>query len=207
MESFYQGEDMEHVLPCDTFVRLTNALKNMPKDDPWCRSVRLETNLAIVTNRFYLVIERLESVAPSVLHIPADPVLIEQCKTEAVYHSKMHIVANDMLKFASLKTSLGYQFAGNAGLYLDAPNVMDRWREIIPDSMPKKSKGSMCLWTADLANIAESSPSGQIVFPEHIDWSQPVVIRDAVDPNWCAFFYVRESDNPHDPAIIPGWLR
>lgn len=198
---------MEHVISCETFVRLTNALKHMPKDDPWCKSVRLEGNLAIVTNRHYLVIERLETEAPSVLHIPTDPTLIEQCQSEAVYHSKMHIVANDMLKFASLKTSLGYQYAGNAGLYLDSPNVMDRWREIIPDSLPKKSKGSMCLDLPALTNIVESSPSGQIVFPEHIDWSQPVVIRDLVDSNWCAFFYVRESDNPHDPATIPGWLK
>lgn len=198
---------MEHIISCETFVRLSNVLKFMPKDDPWCKSVRLEGNLAIATNRFYLVIERLETTAPSVLHIPADPILIEQCRTEAVYHSKMHIVANDMLKFASLKTSLGYQYAGNAGLYLDEPNVLDHWREIVPESMPKKSKGSICLWADALLNIVESSPSSQIVFPEHVDWSQPVVIRDAIDPNWCAFFYVRESDNPHDAAVIPGWLR
>lgn len=198
---------MEHVISCETFVRLTNALKHMPKDDPWCKSVRLEGNLAIVTNRHYLVIERLETEAPSVLHIPADPILIEQCQSEAVYHSKMHIVANDMLKFASLKTSLGYQYAGNAGLYLDSPNVMDRWREIIPQTLPKKSKGSMCLNGPELLSIIESSPSGRVVFPEHVDWTQPVVIRDAVDPHWCAFFYVRESEDPHDPASIPGWLK
>lgn len=198
---------MEHVISCETFARLCNVLKHMPKDDEWCNSIRLEGNVAIVTNRFYLVVERLETTAPSVLHIPADPILIEQCAKEAPYHSKLHIVANDMLQFASLKTSLGYQYPGNAGLYINKENVIDRWREIIPASLPKKSKGSMCLNTAELKNIAESSPSGQIVFPEHIDWTQPVVVRDAVDPNWCAFFYARESENPHDPATIPGWVK
>jgi hypothetical protein len=85
--------------------------------------------------------------------------------------------------------------------------VIDRWREIIPTTLPKKSKGSMCLDTSALANIAESSPSGKIVFPEHIDWTLPVVIRDAVDPNWCCIFYVRESNDIHDPATIPGWVK
>lgn len=197
----------EHIIPCETFVRLTNVLKFMPKDDPWCKSVRLEGNLAIVTNRQYIAIERLDTVAPSVLHIPADPALIDQCAKEAVFHSKMHIVANDMLKFASLKTSLGYQHTGNAGLYLDGVNVIDRWRDILPTAPVKKSKGSMCLELGAVANLIESSPSGKIVFPEHIDWTVPVVVRDAVDPNWCAFFYVRESDNIHDPATIPGWIK
>lgn len=198
---------MEHIIPCETFARLVNVLKYMPKDDPWCKSVRLEGNLAIATNRQYIVIERLETTAPSVLHIPADPVLIEQCAKEAAFHGKMHIVANDMLKFASLKTSLGYQYPGNAGLYLDTLNVVDRWREVIPEALPKKSKGCMTLYTQQLANLAESSPSGQLIFPEHVDWTVPVVVRDAVDPNWCAFFYVRDSEKLNDPAHIPGWIR
>jgi len=198
---------MEHIISCETFARLSNVLKHMPKDDPWCRSIRLDGNLAIATNRQYLVIERLETVAPSVLHITADPILIEQCVKEAAFHSKMHIVANDMLRFASLKTSLGYQFPGNAALYLNSSNVLDRWREVIPTAMPKKSKGSMCLALGEINNLAESSPSGTIIFPEHIDWTQPIVVRDAIDSNWAAIFYVREAENPHEPATIPGWLR
>ena len=198
---------MEHIIPCETFARLCNVLKFMPKDDPWCRSIRLDGNMAIATNRFYIAIERLDTSVASVLHIPADPVLIEQCVKEAPFHSKMHIVANDMLRFASLKTSLGYAYPGNAGVYLDTLNPVDRWREIVPTSLPKKSKGSMCIDTAMLASLAESSPSGKITFPEHIDWTLPVVVRDAVDPNWCGIFYVRESDNPHDPATIPGWAK
>lgn len=198
---------MEHIIPCETFARLTNVLKYMPKDDPWCQSIRLEGNFAIASNRFYLVVERLETTAPSVLHIPADPALIEQADKEAMFHGKMHIIANDILKFASLKTSLGYQYPGNAGLYLDQPNTLDAWRNIVPKDLPKKSKGSMCLFLDPLKNLIETSPSKTITFPENIDWTQPIVVRDAVDPNWCAFFYVRESKNPHDPATIPGWIR
>ena len=179
----------------------------MPRVDPWCNSVRLEQNLAIVTNREYLVIERIDNPATEPLHILADPALIAQCLTEATYHSKLHIVGNSMLRYASLKTSMGYQFPDNAGLYLDEPCSIADWRTVIPPAMAKKAKGSMCIEAAALANVAQSSPSGRITLPEFVDWSLPVVARDAVDPNWCAFFYVREADNPHEPATIPGSLK
>jgi len=198
---------LEHTIPCETFARLCNVLKYMPRDDPWCNSVRLEQNLAIVTNREYLVIEKIDNPAAEPLHVVADPTLIEQSRTEAIYHSKLHIVANSMLRYASLKTSMGYQFAGNVGLYLNEPCLIESWRTVIPVAMAKKSKGSMCIEAGALTNIALSSPSGRITLPEHVDWSLPVVARDAVDPNWCAFFYVREADNPHEPATIPGWVR
>ena len=197
----------EHTIPCETFARLCNVLKYLPRADPWCNSVRLEQNLAIVTNREYLVIERIDNPADEPLHVPADPALIAQCLTEATYHSKLHIAANSMLRYAALKTSMGYQFPGNAGLYLDEPCDLERWRSVIPTTMAKKAKGSMCLEAGALANIALSSPSGRITLPEFVDWSLPVVARDAVDPNWCAFFYVREADQPHEPATIPGWLK
>ena len=198
---------MEHTIPCETFARLCNVLKYMPTDDPWCNSVRLERGLAIVTNRQYLAIEKIDNQVDEPLHVIADPALIAQCQVEAMYHGKLHIVANSMLKYASLKSTMGYQFPGNAALYLDTKCDPERWRDIVPRELPKKSKGSMSLECGALANLVESSPSGRIIFPEQIDWSVPVLVRDAVDPNWCAVFYVRESGQIHEPATIPGWLK
>jgi hypothetical protein len=154
-----------------------------------------------------MVVERIEPSNPASLHIIPDPALVAAAEKEIGFHSKISIVANDFLKFASAKTTLGYQHPTNVALYSDHPNELEKWRGVVPVDPHESAKGSMCLWTRDLQWLAATSPSGQIVFPRVIDWTKPVLVRDAVDDRWFGVFYVRESDNPHKPAVVPGWFR
>lgn len=196
-----------YTIPCETFARLARLLDATDSNDPWVNSIRLESNLAIVTSRTMLAVERLPVTnddAP--IHIVTSPDLVTACAGEASFNGSLEVVVNDALRWASAKTTFGFQLPTNATVWSDVPNPLDRWRSIVPSDAPTKSKGSLCLWTDQLQHLVAASPSHQIVFPAVIDWTVPVLIRDAVDENWFAVFYVRKSDNPHKPAIKPEWL-
>jgi hypothetical protein len=55
--------------------------------------------------------------------------------------------------------------------------------------------------------LIKSSPSGGVVFPEFIDSSKPVMIRDSLKPNWAGVFIpdVSKGSTKHKPAEIPEW--
>ncbi len=199
----------DYTIPCETYARLSKMQENHPSDDPWCDSIRLEDNYAIATNRYYLIVERLDPTVVSrpALHIKIDPALLAVAQSEAPLHGKIHIAAVDVLKHASAKTTFGYSHPDNIGLYLDDPNDLDRWRSIIPTEEPIVGAGSMGLNVESIATLVSTSPSGKVTFPEIIDWTQPVIVNDAVDPNWFAVFYVREHTNLHTAARLPRWFK
>ena len=198
---------IEHTIPCETYVRLAKLLDYDPMGDPWCKSVRLEDGYAIVTNRQMMVVERIDCPNPAPFHLVIDPVLLQAAETEAPMHSKLHITAIDAIKTASAKTTLGYSFTGNAGLYLDEMNVIDSWRERVPTEIVAASNGSMRLCLKSMQSLLATSPSGAVTFPEIVDWAKPVVVNDEVDPNWFAVFFVRRGENPHNPARLPAWFK
>lgn len=195
-----------HTIPCDTYVRLSKLSNAKRSDDPWAHSIRIDNGCAMATNRELMVVERIEPSNPEPLHIAIDLVLIAAAEKEIGFHSSLSIVSNPFLKFASAKTTLGYQHPNNAALYLGEPNELDRWREIVPLEPHEESKGSMQLETHHLQWLAQTSPSGNITFPRVIDWTKPVIVRDAIDDRWFGVFYVREADGPHKPAVLPGWF-
>lgn len=197
----------DHIIPCETYVRLSRLLQADLPDDPWINSIRLDSGMAIVTNRTMMVVEKLTKPCnPAPLHVVVDPALVAACEAEIAFKSDLNIVANDALRFASAKTTFGYQHTGNAALYLLDANPVDRWREVVPREMPTKSKGSLCLWVDQLQHLVAASPSKQITFPSVVDWTVPVIVRDAVDDGWFGVFFVRKSENPHKAATVPGWL-
>lgn len=199
---------MEHIISCEAYVRLSSAIMRLPAGDtPWSASIRLDGGCAVATNMCYMIVEKIDQGGAEPVHLSLDPALIAQAAQEMTFSSKMHVLGNEMLQFASVKTSLGYQHPGNAGYYNSSDNRIARWRDVIPAALPKKPKGCMSLELGPISTLAECAPSKRIVFPEVIDWTVPVVIRDAVDPNWCAVFYVREAENPVPPATIPAWVR
>jgi len=197
----------EYVIPCEVFARLSNLLAiSYDETDEWCNSVRIDRGCAMVTNRHFMVVERIDCDLPDPVHIVADPVLIEQCRKEAQYHSKLHIAVVPAIKYASAKTTFGYQYPGNAALWLAAPNELDKWRSIIPDNVSATSHGGMLLDLEGLKCMIATSPSGRIVVEQNVDFTKPVIVNDAVDPNWFGVFSARE-DKLHNPAIIPKWVK
>lgn len=197
-----------YTIPCDTFVRLaTIAQKPRFQGSRWLKTVRIENGVAIASNRALIVVERLETGSPGIIHIPADPTLIEKCRAEIPYHSNLFIAAVETVGMASAKTTLGYNHPGNAIFTSTDPNELDEWRSKVPTKYPAQPKGAMCWDTEQIALLAASAPSGSVIFPDIVDATQPIIVRDPVDPRWFAMF---QSDTPHSmkqPAVVPEWFK
>lgn len=198
----------DFIIPCETIYRLSRILITPHENaTEWTRTLRIDHGAAIVTNRSVIVIERViggNGIAH--LHLTLD--LIEQCRKEAAFKSSLTITVNEALRFATAKTSLGYIAPGNCCMWSTAVNELDRWKEIAEQARPivKKSKGAM-FWNGEtIAALAGASPSGAIVFPEHIDISLPVVVRDAFDPDWVGLFCSTGQDDQRKPARLPDWV-
>lgn len=73
---------------------------------------------------------------------------------------------------------------------------------------PKENKGFMYWDLYQIQTIFECSPSGEIIFPEYIDCTKPIVVADSIDSNWLGVFIARsESDKLLKPAKLPEWLK
>lgn len=195
-------------IPCDTFVRLANVIHTLPDDiEPVFRCVRIDNGCAIATDRNFMAIEKITDV-PGIVHVIPSLALINQCRVEAGFNGTLTITVNDMLKYAVAKTSLGYVHPENVGQWFEGPNLLDRWHEIVmqANEPAQRSIGGM-YWDCDgIAKLANSSPSGRVVFEEKIDATRPSLIRDTSDYSWLGVFNPFTSTQSYQPASMPSWV-
>lgn len=206
---------MEISINCETFVRLAkvaNTLKPDHDKGEYLRSIWLEVEegdtIAVATNVNIAAIEYLgRDVGPNVsMNVTVDEALINQCITETPFNSKITFTLNSALKFITAKTSLGYVYPSNAGVFTDGKNEFETWREWLPDEMPKKANGGMFSKLDNLVTLASSAPTGSVIFPEKIDRTKPVVVNDVHDENWIGLFIPTPSAGKiPDPVSIPTW--
>ncbi len=215
---------MTFKIPCETFLRLSHAATPIPgKDQPHCFCVRIEyvdgQAYAIATNSLIAAVQYLGSVPPEfnyAVSIVPDAALLAQCAIEKDFDGELTIdvIVNEFMKFASVKTSFGYVQPGNCayfppdGMNYSPWQELGSWRKMAPLELPKKSKGFMFMETEQITLLGKASPSGRLVFPPFIDSSLPVVVNDAVDPEWFGLFLPREEKRPSNlsPAILPEWF-
>lgn len=210
---------MDFIIPCETFARLANLVKDFGANEPrqYLKSVYIEhidgNAFAVATNSKIAAIEFLGKVAfgNGSVNVVADPALIQQCKTEAPFNSALTVSVNEVLKFATAKTALGYSYPGNAALITERTEFHD-WRNWTPDKPVAKSKGAMFWNTENIALLGSSSPSGRLLFPEFIDATKPVVIRDITDENWFGLFMPNRLADGEvitymEGAKLPEWFK
>jgi hypothetical protein len=199
----------DYVIPCETFVRLTAVLRHMPKNaDHWFNSVRIDNGIALCCNRRLLVMEAIGGPS-GVIHIRADPVIIDQCRTEAPFGSTLTITAIPELGISNAVTTLGASWANILVTGPGAPTDYDRWRSVVerartPAPAPR---GGMFWDTDEIRNIGDASPSGRLVFEQVIDVSRPTLIRDVTDYNWLGVFNPDDDGHNFPPATLPTWVR
>ncbi len=199
----------EITLPCETFLRMSRVIEDLPSDyhASWS-TLRFENGNIIATDRSFMAIENFSGEKFEPFHIIPDAALLAQCETESKFNSRMTIIVNPMLKFAVIKTSLGYQTTSNA-LYTDEiDSAWGKWREVVGRCRePAERANGAMFWSVDgLHRLASSSPSGLIVFEETIDINRPALIRDVKDYHWIGLFHPVSVKDHYSAATLPSWL-
>lgn len=202
---------MQFAIKCETFVRLNSVLQQIKPANEHLRSIYIECKsgnlIAVATNGTIAAIELLGQVsAPDAhMHLSVDPLLIAQASQEAPLGGSLHVVFTAMLNHAAVKSTFGYQFAGNGAVF-PTNDIVRKWRGII-DKIETPSP--MIINAESIANLGYASPSGSLVFPEVIDGSKPVVVRDLHDPNWFGLFLPTFFDEgkriKRNAATYPEW--
>lgn len=214
---------MNFEIPAETFVRLAGVTRRIPvgldeTEIKYLRCVRLERVnghvFAIASNRKVAAIYHFMDTVigvDGVAHITIDPALIKQCETEKPFNSSLYITVIPELQMASVKTTLGYNYPGNGMIHF-AETPLDNWRKWVPDEPITETNGAMSWNIEDMEALNRASPSGEIAFPEFIDASAPVILRDIKSPDWLGMFMPnRVDDNGRGytvtPAELPTWFK
>lgn len=205
---------MQVEISCEIYSRMSEIPLCLADGDQrkYFRSIYIERHnqqlFLVVTNGALAAIEHIgpNDGPDERTAIAIDQALIDQCQREVQYNSNLVIVANDVLSYTTIKTTFGYNHPGNMMVTLPANNHFDNWRKWAPDEMPTKNKGAM-FWASALINaLAIASPTGGICFPEFIDVTKPVVVRDKDSANWFGLFMPTTDDGDKiEPATVPDW--
>lgn len=200
-------------IPCDTIARMSHLLPAFGEDriDEAFASFRLDNGKVLACNRQFLAIEEVEPFE-GVFYIRNDPVLVEQCKTEAVYSSVIEFTPVPSLQYTTAITTMGWKCAENIGVWPTAPSDYDLWRERIlaPAMEPlAATTGPMMLDTQLLGQLAMTSPSGRLVLEKYTDpMNRPTAVRDIDSAHWVGFFRPHITDGKtHAAATVPGWCK
>lgn len=199
---------MQVQINADVFVRFANLARNLPANDPrnYLRSVMVEVangNAFIVaTDSRFMAVQRLGEMAGEFRAcVLADDVLTGQAAAEIPFSSSLFISAE------KVTTALGFMYPGNP--FISAPlgkiNEMFTWRSLLQVKV-ENAGGTMFIDTARMQALINTSPSGRVLFPPKIDIAKPIVVKDAVDPDWLGVFLGRTEDAPLSYGSLPGWF-
>lgn len=207
---------MKFEIKCSTFVRLASVCSFFDpavklEDRAKVNTVRLEKvkgkTIAISTNRYIMAVELLPHFDPSpdgVCHVVLDPTLIGQCKFDSLLDATLTINTIPEIALGQASTSTGWSFGGNACHWFDE-TPLDRWREIAEKNVGK-SQYVMSWNLPHVQSLFESSPTGKIYFPRHIDATRPITLRDMGDESWVGIFIPSiDSKDRITEAELPDW--
>lgn len=206
---------MNFKLPTDIYLKLQNICDYFPSNitdrvRESINCVRLEYKngkyFALSTNSQIMSVYYLGHIGleDAVAHLVIDQKLVNQCMQESPFMSVIELSVFEELTIGNLKTSLGYEFPDNACVFHDYTPLND-WFRWVPDAPATKPNASMKLDEHLLSMLSESSPSTSLVFPTTIDHTQPVIVRDLHDENWCGVLKPGEFTEEEDFVTIPQW--
>lgn len=208
---------MQFNMKCETFVRLNEVLRYFkPNDDRKdFKSILIECKAghitATATNGLVLACEFIgPSDGPNAsMNLTIDPALLKQCAVEASMSGLLNVIYVEQLKYATIKTTFGYQYPGNGALFFEKYTARDKWRAVINKRVDPHP---MIIEADRMAELGRASPTGNLVFPTDIDGSCPVIVTDAHADNWFGMFM--PSDHDHNgnrvirpAATYPEWIK
>lgn len=205
---------MTFTIRCGTFARLAHAANqfyNASPHRPSLNCVRLErrseTVLAIATNSRILAVERIgtnDKQPDGEVCVALDPVMLDYAN--ANQDDLFFIAPVPGVPWATVKSMMGWSFAGNAMHVWDGPDYPN-WRAHIPSILPENSRGFVYLYSELIKDLGRSSPSGHLALPFVVDSRRPTMVRDGSNSDWFGVFIPSPDDVPTlRAAEIPEWL-
>lgn len=196
-------------LSCETFLRISRVIADLPSDmhASWS-TLRFEEGCIIATDKSFMAIENFTTAQFTPFHILPDAALLAQCENEAQFNGRMTIVVNEMLKFAVVKTSFGFQTTTNVLYTGEIDPAWEKWRGVVSQCKePATRTNGPMFWAVEgIQRLASSSPSGMIVFEELIDVNRPTIIRDTKDYHWLGVFHPTSMQDHYTAATLPNWV-
>lgn len=201
---------MQIQIPCETIQRIARIINVIPPDEnrEWLRSVFIERKRDHVwigaTNATFAAIQYMGVIPGN------DGIIAIKGEALPLLPSRdAHCTINDMagLDWCMISTTDGFSYGGDAAMRLpEGIETFKAWRDWIGPEATATGR-AMFINTDGLAALANSSPSGRVVFPRIIDAEKPVIIRDIADPDWLGIFVARPSNGLFfDGATRPNWV-
>lgn len=156
-------------------------------------------------NKYIACVQYLGECADSneVLYLDFNEKTLENLRFELNIGSDYIIETNPELALATVTTSLGSKY--EKFVYWLDEDETDDWFSWFSES--DENIGFMYWDLYQIQTMFECSPSGEIIFPEHINANKPVIVADANNNEWFGVFIPRsDSDKPLKPATLPEWI-
>lgn len=156
-------------------------------------------------NKYIACVQYLGECADSdeVLYLDFNEKTLENLRFELNIGSDYIIETNPELALATVTTSLGSKY--EKFVYWLDEDETDDWFSWFSES--DENIGFMYWDLYQIQTMFECSPSGEIIFPEHINANKPVIVADANNTEWLGVFIPRsDSDKPLKPATLPEWI-
>jgi hypothetical protein len=103
---------------------------------------------------------------------------------------------------SKIQTMLGTTVSDCEYVFDSTP--LTRWRDWITP-LATKSQYQMYWNLFHVEALLKSSPSGKVIFPEFIDATKPLIIKDVSTDNWVGLFLPTDNEKEHDKIKIPKW--
>ena len=156
-------------------------------------------------NKYIACVQYLGECVDSdeVLYLDFNEKTLENLRFELNIGSDYIIETNPELALATVTTSLGSKY--EKFVYWLDEDETDGWFSWFSES--DENIGFMYWDLYQIQTMFECSPSGEIIFPEHINANKPVIVADANNNEWFGVFIPRsDSDKPLKPATLPEWI-
>jgi hypothetical protein len=205
----------------ETLLRLANVVSffesNVTEDlKSKIKTIRLENKagrtVAIATNQKIGAVEYIgPTEAPDgVCYLNLSENLLNAAKKVAEQNQSLTITVIPEIAMATAQAGINGEFVADVCLWFDS-SPLDKWRTwIVPPA--QCSKGIMCWDLFHLELLMKASPTGHVVFPEFIDVSTPILLRDKFkDQEWLGIFIPSDKLTPDMERVIkerylPTWL-
>lgn len=205
-----------YFVPSETLTRLSTVCSffdaSLREDTKsLINTIRLEnlngSAYAVVTNGQIAAIEYLGKTdnPDGVCHLKLSQSLLEMLKHPRIQTELLTITTIPEIAVSTLTCNELLSYPDICYWFDETP--LDGWRKWVNLDCPTASKGAMYWDTFQIEALIKASPSGGVVFPEFIDSTKPVLLRDSLKDNWAGVFIpdVSKGNSPLKAAEIPEW--